>query len=235
MSAPRLRAGTSGFSYASWKGAFYPADARPQEFLTHYARALPTVEINNTFYRLPKAAVLEGWCARVPDSFRFVLKASRRITHFGRLRDVDETLAYQWAAAQTLGERAGPTLFQLPPSFQKDLGRLEHCLARIPSGQRAAFEFRHPSWEEEDVRAVLRAAGAAQCCADTDGAAAPDLVVTADFGYLRLRREHYDAADLDRWAQILRAQPWREVFVFFKHEDEASAPRWAQALLERFA
>jgi uncharacterized protein YecE (DUF72 family) len=227
----RLRAGTSGWSYDAWKGPFYPEDLPSREMLAHYAARLPAVEVNNTFYRLPKAAVLEGWAAQVPENFRFVLKASRRITHLKRLRDVGEETAYFLASAASLGPRLGALLFQLPPNLKLDLERLDAFLALLPEGTRAAFEFRHPSWSDAAVLERLRARGCALVLADTEEEAAPAFVATAPFAYLRLRRPGYSAADLAGWLAQLRGAELEEAFVFFKHEDEGVAPRLAAELL----
>ena len=230
-----LLAGASGYSYKPWKGPFYPKDLPDADMLTFYAARLPTVEINNTFYRLPKAEVLEQWAASTPEDFRFVLKASRKITHIQRLKDVDEISGYLFETAGALGPKLGPILFQLPPYLKKDLDRLRRFLDRVPSGRAVAFEFRDKSWADEDVVGVLRAHGAALCVADVEEAPAsedPALPATASFGYLRLRRDHYDDADLLRWLARIRAQPWSQAYVFFKHEDEGAAPRLAQRLLE---
>ena len=229
----RVLCGTSGFSYKEWKGTFYPDDLPAEEMLAHYAARLPTVEINNTFYRMPKPALLEGWATQVPEAFRFVLKASQRITHHKRLKEAGEEVAYFLGVAATLGERLGPALFQLPPNLKKDLPRLEAFLGTIPAGRRAAFEFRHASWFEEDVFEALRSRGAALCIAEDEELATP-LVATADWGYLRLRRQDYGAADVAAWAERVRAQQWGEAYVFFKHEDAGAGPKLAAQLQESF-
>ncbi len=225
----RVRAGTSGFSYKEWKGAFYPEDLAPAGMLRYYAERLRAVEINNTFYRMPKPALLEGWAAEVPADFRFVLKASQRITHHKRLKEAAAEVAYFFRVAVTLGERLGPALFQLPPNLKKDLPRLEAFLATIPEDRSAAFEFRHASWFEEDVFEALRSKGAALCIAEDEDLATP-LVATADWGYLRLRRQDYAEADVAAWAERIRAQKWSEAYVFFKHEDAGSGPKLAAQL-----
>jgi uncharacterized protein YecE (DUF72 family) len=234
----RLFAGASGFSYKPWKGPFYPADLPDAEMLAYYAARLPAVEINNTFYRLPKAAMLEGWAAQTPERFRFVLKASRKITHIQRLKDVGELVAYLFETAGTLEERLGPLLFQLPPYMKKDLDRLRGFLDLVPADRRVALEFRNASWFEDDVYEALRARDAALCIAETE----PDdtegsnetvpLVATASWGYLRLRRDDYADADLEAWAERIRGQSWSEAYVFFKHEDEGAAPKLALRLMQ---
>ena len=223
----RVRTGTSGFSYPAWEGHFYPPGTKRPEMLSFYAGKLGAVEINNTFYRMPKADLLERWRDSVPESFRFVLKASRRITHHQRLKDADDSVEYLFDTAKVLGEQLGPFLFQLPPYLRRDDDRLAAFLERLPAGLRAAFEFRHASWFDDAVFALLEEAGAALCVADAGGDHDAPLVATTDFGYLRLRREGYDEAALRSWADRIRRQPWRETYVFFKHEDEGAGPRMA--------
>ena len=226
----RLRVGTSGYAYPEWKGTFYPAELKDADMLRFYGERFKAVEINNTFYRMPTEKLLAGWAAQVPEDFTFVLKASQRITHQKRLKDAGEEVAYFTRTATTLGERLGPTLVQLPPNLKKDLPRLEGFLASLPDGWRAAFEFRHASWYEEDVYAALRARNQSLCVADTDDAES-QVVATADWGYLRLRRAAYSPADLAAWAQRVQSQAWREAFVFFKHEDAGAGPALAAAFI----
>jgi len=224
-------AGTSGFAYKAWKGSFYPPDLADDGMLAHYASRLPTVEINNTFYRMPKESVVLAWADQVPEGFRFVLKASRRITHMGRLKGVESELAYFLQVSQALGTKRGPSLFQLPPNMKKDLDRLTVFLDLLPRDWRAAFEFRHASWFDEDVYAALRSHNAALCVADqSDEEDATPFVATGDWGYLRLRREAYDTAALSDWATRIRDTPWSEAFVYFKHEDGAAGPGFAEQL-----
>jgi uncharacterized protein YecE (DUF72 family) len=229
----KVAVGTSGFAYKEWRGTFYPADLKEADFLAFYAGRLGAVEINNTFYRMPKESLLADWAARVPEHFTFVLKAPQKITHLKRLRDAGEEVGYFLRTANVLGPRLGPTLFQLPPNLKQDLPRLRDFLALIPRTWRAAFEFRHPSWLADDTYALLREHGAAQVCAEMapppgePDAAAPPLVPTASRGYLRLRRADYTAADLAAWAERIAAQPWDAAFVFFKHEDAGTGPRLA--------
>jgi uncharacterized protein YecE (DUF72 family) len=226
------RAGTSGFSYDEWVGPFYPEELPGAKRLAYYAERLPAVEINNTFYRLPKAEMLAGWAARVPPGFRFALKASRRITHAAKDADPSDAVAHLFRAAEALGEQLGPVLFQLPPWARKDVARLRALLALVPDGHRVAFEFRHPSWLDDEVYAALREAGAALCAADFDDAEkAVPLVATAPFGYVRLRAADYPTPQLRAWADSIGSQPWREAYVFFKHEDEGAAPLLARRLL----
>jgi len=230
-----LRVGTSGYSYPEWKGSFYPENLAAKDMLRFYGGKLPAVEINNTFYRMPKASVLEGWAEQVPGSFRFALKASRRITHMKRLQDAGEETAYLLATAKTLDERLGVLLFQLPPYQKKDVERLAAFLELLDGGPPAAFEFRHASWFDDDVYEALRRKECALCIADTGDDGDPPFVSTAPFGYLRLRRPDYSDADLDGWAKRVASQPWSDAFVFFKHEDEGAGPALAARFLERAA
>jgi uncharacterized protein YecE (DUF72 family) len=230
----RVFTGTSGFSYDGWSGAFYPEDLPAGERLAYYATKLPAVEINNTFYRMPKPELLAGWAARVPKAFRFALKAPQRITHIKRLKETAEEVRFLTGSARQLGENRGPILFGLPPNLKKDLPRLEAFLALLPSDFQAAFEFRNATWLDEEVFTVLRAAGAALCVAEDEKFVTP-LVATANWGYVRLRREEYAEADLDSWAARVAAQGWESVYVFFKHEDEARAPELARKFTERLA
>jgi uncharacterized protein YecE (DUF72 family) len=229
----RVLAGTSGFSYKEWKGSFYPEDLPADAMLSYYAERLPAVEINNTFYRMPKAELLQSWSAEVPESFRFVLKASQRITHFKRLKEADADAAYFLGIAAVLGDRLGPALFQLPPNLKKDLPRLDAFLEALPPDRRAAFEFRHESWFADDVFDALRRRGAALCIAEDEDLATP-LVATAGWGYLRLRRQDYDDEAVYGWARKVQQQAWTETYVFFKHEDAGSGPRLASQFLQAF-
>jgi uncharacterized protein YecE (DUF72 family) len=234
----RLLVGTSGYSYAPWKGSFYPEKLPAAKMLSFYAERLPTVEINNTFYRMPTADLVGRWAAETPESFSFVLKSPRRITHDRRLVDVEDSVKRFYEVAAALGARRGPVLFQLPPNLKKDLPRLEaflQTLAATTSDARPAFEFRHPSWFSDDVFQALRAGGAALCIAEDEELATP-LEPTAGWGYLRLRRQDYDEAALRSWVQRLQTQTgrWESVHVFFKHEDEGQGPRLAAQLRELF-
>ena len=228
----RVFTGTSGFSYDGWSGAFYPEDLPANERLAFYATKLPAVEINNTFYRMPKPELLAGWAAQVPKTFRFALKAPQRITHIKRLKDAAEEVRFLTGSARQLGACKGPILFGLPPNLKKDLPRLDTFLALLPSDVEAAFEFRNATWLDDEVFTLLRAAGAALCVADDEKGTTP-LVATAKWRYLRLRREDYAAADLDAWAARLASVEWDSAYVFFKHEDEARAPELARGFQER--
>ena len=226
---PGLRTGTSGFSYKEWKGSFYPEKLPAAKMLEYYSQRLSSVEINNTFYRMPRAEMLEKWASQVPRDFSFVLKANRRITHMKRLKAVDDPLDYQVrTAVGALGDRLGPILFQLPPYLRKGVERLRDFLAILPDGVRAAFEFRHESWFVDEVYQALADRGAALVTADTGEGDAP-VVETASFGYARLRRPGYDERELAGWAEALNRPAWSDVYVFFKHEDEGAGPRMAAA------
>jgi uncharacterized protein YecE (DUF72 family) len=228
--------GTSGYGYKEWKGSFYPSEMKPAGMLRYYAERFRTVEINNTFYRMPDAELLRRWAEDVPAGFTFVLKASQRITHMQRLSPASgETVGYFFDSARILGERLGPVLFQLPPNFRKDLPRLQAFLERLPADRPAAFEFRHESWFGDDVYDALRARGVALCAADTDesGEEGAPVVVTTSWGYLRLRRGDYGDQSLAAWADRILAQPWERAFVFFKHEDSGKGPAFARRLLDR--
>jgi uncharacterized protein YecE (DUF72 family) len=230
--AMELFAGTSGYSYKEWKGPFYPEQLPAKEMLGYYAERLPSVEINNTFYRLPRESVLETWATQVPEHFRFAIKASRRITHFKRLADAGDETGYLLRTTETLGDRLGVLLFQLPPNLKLDLERLQGFVKLLPAGTRAAFEFRHESWQDEAVHRVLRDGNFALCVADTEDGDAPPVLSTADWGYLRLRRPAYDRAELAGWAERMRAAEWSDAFVYFKHEDDGAGPRMAREFLD---
>lgn len=225
-----VRIGTSGYAYKEWKGSFYPSDLPADGMLGYYASRLDTVEINNTFYRMPSEKVLLGWAAQVPETFRFILKAPRRLTHIHRLSDEDDSLDYFLRTAGVLEGRLGATLFQLPPTLKKDTDRLAGFLGRLPRTWRTAFEFRHDSWMDEEVFTLLRERNAALCLADTDDAPAA-VVSTADWGYLRLRRAGYTDPDLREWAARIAAQPWDTAYVFLKHEDTGAGPELAERLV----
>jgi len=224
--------GTSGYSYKEWRGGFYPERLPVGEMLRSYAERLPAVEINNTFYRLPKAEVLEGWASQVGADFRFALKASRRITHIKRLRDAGDETAYLYQAALSLGPHMGVVLFQMPPNFQRDVPRLRAFLDQLPAGRGAAFEFRHASWFDPEVYDCLRAARCALCLSDTDDAPLEGLTATADWGYLRLRKEQYTRQEVARLAGLVRSQDWQAAYVFFKDEGEGTGPQYALQFLE---
>lgn len=230
----RTFVGTSGYSYKEWKGSFFPADLPTSEMLHFYGERFNAVEINNSFYRMPTSTVLAKWAQEVPPAFVFVLKAPRTLTHQRQLREAGDGLTYFWKTAQSLGSKLGPILFQLPPFLSKDLPRLRDFVRLLPDGCRAAFEFRHPSWFDDEVYETLRSSHLSLCAADTDEREAT-LIPTAEWGYLRLRRADYGEAQLRTWAERIRSQPWSDAFVFFKHEEAGAGPRFAAqfaALLE---
>jgi uncharacterized protein YecE (DUF72 family) len=231
----RVLAGTSGFSYPAWRGRFYPEDLPARQMLAFYAGELGTVEINNTFYRLPTPALLTGWAEQTPPGFRFALKAPQRITHQLRLRDAGEVTRQFCTVASELGPKLGPLLFQLPPYLRFDPGRLREFLATLPPGVDAAVEFRDPAWFTDETWALLEEHRTALCIADAESLATPP-IATASFGYLRLRREDYRPADIDLWATRIREMTrWKRVYVYFKHEDGARGITLARDLLERLA
>jgi uncharacterized protein YecE (DUF72 family) len=227
----RLYSGTSGFSYQEWHGAFYPEGLPAADRLAYYAARLPAVEINQTFYRMPRASQLAQWAAQVPDAFRFAVKASRKITHLKRLTDVGDETKYLIETARALGEKLGPVLFQLPPTLKLDLERFDRFLDHLPAGTLAALEARHGSWRDDAVFARLRERGMAWVITEDDEDGATDLVATAPWLYLRLRRTDYDRAALASWATRLRAAAPVQAFAFFKHEDGAVGTKWAMELL----
>ena len=225
-----MRIGTSGYSYKEWKGSFYPEDLPAAKMLEFYAGRFDTVEINNTFYRMPEAKMLDKWATQVPDGFTFVLKAPQRITHRQRLSESEEDVRYLFEAASTLGTKLGPVLFQLPPFFKKDSEKLRAFLGVLPPKSPVAFEFRHDSWCDDEVYAILRERDVPICLSDTDEVIDPNVLVipTASWGYLRLRRTEYTESAISDWARRIAKQPWREAYVFFKHEDEGRGPRFAE-------
>jgi uncharacterized protein YecE (DUF72 family) len=230
--AQTLLAGASGYSFKEWKGSFYPEKIKAEDMLKFYGERLPTVEINNTFYRMPKAAVLENWAAQTPASFRFAIKASRKITHFARLKagECAENVQFLYDQLATLGDKRGPVLFQLPPFLKKDLPRLQAFLELLPDDHRAAFEFRNDSWFDDEVYKALEAAGASLCFSEREDGSPPALAETAVGGYVRLRLEAYSDSDLKQWAQRLGQTGWDTTYVYFMHEP--TAPQYAQALMK---
>jgi uncharacterized protein YecE (DUF72 family) len=215
----KLIAGTSGYAFKEWKGSFYPQDLNQKGWLGFYASKFPAVEINNTFYRLPKEKVLLDWAAQVPEQFTFAIKASQRITHFARLKPESAQLVeYLLRTTSVLGDRLGPVLFQLPPNLKKEGERLRAFLGALPKGRRYAIEFRHESWFEPDVVDALREHDVALCIIEQEDFKSP-VVSTATWGYLRLHRLDYDAAALGTWAACVSSQPWTDAYVFFKHDE----------------
>ncbi len=229
-----LRVGTSGYAYKPWKGSFYPPKLPDREMLNFYAQHFPTVEINNTFYRMPTEKLLTGWAAAVPDTFQFVLKMNQQVTHLQRLRGVEASVKRFLEASSLLANegRLGPLLVQLPPNFKADLPLLDDFLALRPPAFRFAVAFRHPTWYADETYDVLRRRGAALCLAETDEDTPPD-VLTAGFVYVRLRREDYTPRQLQAWKK--RFEEWvgqgLDVYAFVKHEDAGKAPAYVRALL----
>lgn len=234
-SSSKLWAGASGYSFKEWCGPFYPEKTKADEMLPYYSARLPTVEINNTFYRMPKRSVLENWAATTPPEFRFGIKASRRITHISRLKieSCAEALVYLYENLEGLDAKRGPELFQLPPNMKKDLPRLQAFLAALPKQHHAAFEFRNDSWFDDDVYAALKDAGAALVLSEREDNAPPPLVETASWGYLRLRLEEYADADLAAWAKKIAATGWTDTYAYFMHEP--TAPAYAASLMKHAA
>jgi uncharacterized protein YecE (DUF72 family) len=228
--------GTSGFQYAEWKGNFYPQDLPAAKMLAYYAERLSTTEINYTFHRIPATKTIENWKQLTPEPFRFALKAPQKITHWAKLRDCADTMRYFYDVISGLGKKLGPVLFQLPPNFKKDTLLLADFVNSLPNGMRAAFEFRHESWFEDEVFNALKARNVALCIADTEDLTTPQMA-TADYGYLRLRREDYAKADVERWAEIVRGQNehWSDAFIYFKHEEAGIGPKLAKQMMEILA
>jgi uncharacterized protein YecE (DUF72 family) len=235
----KLLAGTSGFAFPEWKGFFYPKDLKSDGFLPYYASRFATVEINNTFYRLPKESVLEHWAEQVPEGFSFTIKASQRITHFARLKPESlETVEYLVRATAVMGDRLGPILFQLPPNMKREIERLRAFLAELPEGRRYAMEFRHASWFEDDAAIdALAEHQVALVVIDQEDYASP-VRCTAPWSYIRLHRMDYRPADLARWSDTIKGLGRRETYVFFKHDhvpdSEGSGPLAADAFMKHW-
>ena len=228
--------GTSGYNYKEWKGPFYPEKFPDKEMLGYYAERLNTVEINNTFYRVPKPHVVESWVEKVPPGFRFVVKATRRITHQKRLKEVGEETDYFLSIAAHFGDTLGAILFQLPPYLRKDIDRLKAFAELLPEGTRAALEFRHDSWFDDEVFDCLSEKNLALCIAHEDEDSDEDLerrfASTASWGYLRLRGTGYTDEELSSWSKKISDQKWDQSFVFFKHEEKGTGPELAARFIE---
>jgi len=230
-SSSRVFVGTSGYNYPEWRGSFYPEKFSTDKMLAYYAERFSTVEINYTFYRMPNEKLLAGWAAGTPDGFTFTLKAPRRITHDSKLQRCEDITQVFCRTAKTLDTKLAVLLFQLPPNFKKDAAVLRAFTELVPEGTRAAFEFRHPSWFDEEVFDVLRGRGLALCVADSEKLSAP-VVMTADYAYFRLRDEGYQQADIERWASVIRGlQGVTDGFVYFKHEEQGLGPEFAKRLM----
>ncbi len=223
----KIFVGTSGYGYKEWKGIFYPEKISPKEMLRFYSERLGAVEINNTFYHMPTGGVLASWAEQVPDDFVFALKAPQVITHLKRLRNVDAETEYLFRTLSVLEKKLGPVLFQFPRSFHADRSALEDFLALIPSTMSCAFEFRSTSWLDVEILDLLRESGCSLCIADADENPTNEMINTAPWGYLRLRRSDYTDADLSQWMERILSQKWERAFVFFKHEEEAKGPEMA--------
>jgi len=224
--------GTSGYNYPEWKGSFYPSDLATAKMLPYYAARFPTVEINYTFYRMPNEKLVDGWARQTPSPYKLTLKAPRRITHDNRLKSVGPLVSGFCQVAATLGDKLGALLFQLPPNLKKDTVLFDAFLAELPPKVCAAFEFRHASWLDEDIFGRLAARNLALCVADSEKLSTP-VRITADYTYFRLRDEGYTADDIARWADTIgcEAAACRDVYVYFKHEEEGKGPEFAQLLM----
>ena len=219
--------GTSGSGYREWKRKFYPEKISPKEMLRFYSERLSAVEINNTFYHMPKEGVLASWAEQVPDDFLFAIKAPQVITHLKRLRNVGEETEYLFRSLSVLDKKLSPVLFQFPRSFHADHPALKDFLALIPGNMSCAFEFRSPSWLDVEILDLLRERGCSLCIADADENPTNEIINTAPWGYLRLRRSDYTDADLSQWMKRILSQKWERAFIFFKHEEEAKGPKMA--------
>lgn len=228
----KIFVGTSGYGYKEWKGIFYPEKISPKDMLRFYAERLTAVEINNTFYHMPTEPVLASWAEQVPDAFIFAIKAPQIITHLKRLRDVGGETEYLFRTLSALDRKLGPVLFQFPKSFRANRPVLEDFLALIPGQISCAFEFRHHSWLAGEILDLLRGRGLSLCTADTDEAPAQEIISTAPWGYLRLRRADYTEGDMSQWLERILAQKWEKAFLFFKHEGEAKGPEMARRFRE---
>jgi uncharacterized protein YecE (DUF72 family) len=227
--------GTSGYSYKEWKGPFYPKDLPDKEMLRFYGENLPAVEINNTFYRMPNTSMLDAWAEQVPPDFRFVLKASRKITHAKPLKEKGDEVSYLFKTAATLGDKLGAILFQLPPYLHRNIELFADFVEVLPSGTKVAFEFRHHSWFDDKLYEILHNKGYALCCSDSENEELSQFVATADWGYLRLRKPNYSEKELLDWAQKIKSQNWQAVYAFFKHEDDGAGPNLAKHFLDLVA
>jgi uncharacterized protein YecE (DUF72 family) len=223
----KIYIGTSGYGYKEWRGKFYPEKIPPKELLRFYSERFNSVEINNSFYRMPSADVLASWSAQVPDDFVFAIKAPQIITHLKRLRNVQEETDYLFRTLSVLERKRGSVLFQFPKSFHADRSLMEGFLELIPVDTPCAFEFRSPSWLGHEILDLLHERGCSLCIADSYENPAHEIISTAPWGYLRLRRSDYTDADLSQWVERIISQRWERAFVFFKHEEEARGPQMA--------
>lgn len=219
--------GTSGFQYPEWKGDFYPETLSAAKMLAYYATRFPTTEVNYSFRHTPSARTIAKWAAATPAEFRFSFKAPQKVTHFAKLQSTGAAMEVFYRAILPMGKKLGPVLFQLPATSKKNVAVLRTFLGELPKGLRAAFEFRDPSWFDDEVFALLKRRKAALCIAEGEEVDAPK-VVTGSFGYLRLRRDTYKQRDVARWTEFVSAQNgWKEAFVYFKHEERGVGPKFA--------
>lgn len=227
-----LYVGTSGYSYKEWKGSFYPEKIPAKDMLSYYASRFEAVELNNTFYRLPQKSMIESWNAQVPDNFRFSVKASQLITHYKQLKDAANETRFMLKRISAFKDRLGVVFFRLPPDMKKDIERLATFLKHLPADTPAAFQLEDPTWLDEKVFALLRSQNCALSVTDTDEMPISHIVKTSDWGYMRLRRASYSKSELKKWITRMRAQEWKNTFVFFKHEDEGTGPKLAARFVE---
>jgi uncharacterized protein YecE (DUF72 family) len=228
----KLYVGTSGYSYKEWKGSFYPEDIPAAKMLSYYAERLPAVELNNTYYRMPQPSTVESWRAQAPKNFRFSVKAPQSITLYRRLKDAGWQTKNMLETVSALGDRLGAVFFRMPEDMKKDLGRLEGFLKELPADTPVAFEFRHATWFDDDVVQLLRSHNRVLVVSDTDEMPTNQIVTTANWGYVRLRRVRYTKAELAAWSKRIMAQKWSKAFVFFKHEDEGTGPKLAAQFIK---
>jgi uncharacterized protein YecE (DUF72 family) len=227
-----VHTGTSGYAYKEWKGGFYPEKMSPKAMLPFYAERFKAVEINNTFYHMPTESVIKSWAEQVPEDFVFGFKAPQRITHIKRLRNVEQETEYLFTTLSILEQRLGPVLFQFPKNFRADIALLEDFLHLLPSNRDCAFAFRNPNMFGTEFLDLLRENSRGLCLEDADETPIDEIISTANWGYLRLRRTDYTEDDLARWADRILAQQWEKAFVFFKHEEEAIGPKLAMRFAE---
>lgn len=229
-----IHIGTSGWQYDSWRGRFYPKDLPQSDWLPFFASRFETVEVNNTFYRLPERETFVRWREQTPPGFVVTVKASRFITHIKRLKEPQEPIRTLYERAEGLGERLGPVLYQLPPRFRADPERLEAFLDALPRHAPAAFEFRDPTWNTEEVWRLLDEHGAAFVLADRPGARVPD-IVTGGWSYIRFHQgqrhsPHYRRGKLRRWAERITRLPAHDVFIYFNNDPDGAAVRDAETI-----
>ena len=229
-----IHVGTSGWQYGSWKGTFYPQKLPQRAWLSHYVTVFPVVEVNNSFYQLPKEGTFDKWRDETPPGFVFVVKASRYITHIRRLRNAKESVDLFWSRASRLNEKLGPVLFQLPPRFKVDVELLREFLSVLPAQIKSAFEFRDESWNRDEVYRALDDAGVAWVLADRPRARV-EPIVTGGWSYIRFHQGRpfhpaYPRSKLARWAERIAKLPARDTYIFFNNDPLAAAPRDAQIL-----